>query len=233
MTYFVRIVFLISLAVTISCSAQLNWAKDTAIANIRNNLPKGWVIGIKDSCIIIIRIKPVYKTLTNDTNEQVSREEKRITTDTDIPPDNSVKDTMEIVLKMTPRWSEKKYKEIKQNNDHYRIESDRIHFKRKEDGSDYIVSKGGTVGTFIGDSIIDKYNDSIDYEVSLLDRNIVSIPEICTQFYFLDYAYSEKDNAEYPMSYDVFPEQANLEQKEIREYISNACDCARQYENHK
>ena len=164
-------------------------------------------------------------------NGPVDFEKKKITTDDDTPPAGSVKDTMELVYKLSPRWSNEKYQEIKRNNDHYYIESDRIHFKQKEGGTIFVPHGKDSTTTIKGDPKIDRYNDSLSKEVARIDNEIIRPPEECTQFFFLEYVWLKKDNAPYPMSYDIFPEQANIELDKIREYISTKCSCYRLYEH--
>jgi hypothetical protein len=223
---------LLFITITGTVSAQSSFQNDTVIAAIGKNIPKGWVVKVQDSCLFIIRVKPIYRTLANHMNGPAELGHKKVTTDADTPPEGSVKDTLELVFKMTPMWNMEKYREIKRNNDHYYIASDRVHFAHKKGGATFIpVGKDSSV-TVKGDPAIDRYNDSLYKEESRLDNSLISVPENCTQFFFLEYVWLKKDNAPYPMSYDIFPEQANIEIQKIRDYIYGTCTCYRQYESH-
>ncbi len=210
-------------------SAQSLFEKDSILNKVRDSLPKGWTIQHNDLLLIISRVKPIYKTPANHINEPLDiHKDNRISTDDDPIPANGRKDTLKFVFRMLPRWSEQKYKSTEKYNDTLMAKIVKLEKQYKSGGTRYI-NKG--TEKVKGDSAVDAYNNKIQEKVVALEKQIVNIPNYCTQHYFLVYLKENiiRNSDNDPRFYDIFPKQAEIDMQKINTLIDKWCNAYSAY----
>lgn len=209
-------------------NAQNVFEKDSVLKNLRDSLPKGWVMKQKDSLLIIARTKPIYRTGANHINENYDpHKHDKVTTDDDPPPANGRKDTMKFVLKISPKWSDENYKRAEERNDTLRKKIDKLRSLHKYGGENKYISRGkGEKSEVIkGDSVIHAFNRKLEDTIDILEKQKITMPEYCTQFFFLSYPPRTREDYMELMFTDVFPWQAELESHKIENLLVDICAC--------
>ena len=218
--------------------AQSGWGqsgieKDSVLMNIKSELPKGWIMKINDTTLVIERVDSVWIIYTNHINEPVTLKNKRLTDNElrKVFEKNGKKKKYSLTYRIGPKWSVIKLDQAKIHNDAIlsavgklwdKYEIEKFYHRAK-------ITRGKRLDV---DSFEPKTKDDslklekYQAEKEQLDKRMIIMPDKSTEYYSIfPPALSCDDRIYYNSVYtDVYPTNADGELSKVCNVIRNHCE---------
>jgi hypothetical protein len=217
--------FLFVLPVT---HAQNMIDQDAVLKNLRNQLPEGWVLEIKDKRIIFSRKDSIWTKHVNHNNQLMNAAAKKMNADERVASfkKEGRKAKAMISFRTEPRWSAQSTKKAEEQNKKAFGQIAKLPEKYKIEALyDSVLSeKGGeqyTPKTDADRAQIKKFADERDK----LLKSIIQVPFLQTEHYSL---FPDLSSGVEDASTDVYPEQASTELYKVQNMVNDICRIQKQ-----